>query len=60
MKPINGIVYERYPNGKVKREEHFKEGKPHGLHYAWYEDGQMGFQCQYSNGFKDGLEKSFY
>jgi len=38
----------RYPDGKPKRFESYKDGNPGGVWYEWYEDGQVKEKIDYT------------
>jgi antitoxin component YwqK of YwqJK toxin-antitoxin module len=51
---LSGKAYTRYPNGKVKTEAFYKDGKFHGDHLEYYENGSLFKHTQYKSGLKDG------
>jgi len=60
MKPVTGVVRDRYEDGQLKFEYNYKDGKKDGLHRGWYEDGQLKFEDNYKDGKKDGLCRVWY
>ena len=40
-KLYSGIGFEVYPNGNLKYESNFKDGRYHGLQKGWHENGQL-------------------
>ena len=38
---FTGIAYHLYPNGQLKIEDNYKDGKRDGLQKEWYENGQL-------------------
>ena len=51
----SGKAYKRHPNGKVKSEAFYKDGKFHGDYYEYFENGRRSKFIQYKNGLKDGI-----
>lgn len=40
-KPINGILYELYPNGTLRNYAYYKDGMPNGERVNFYENGKI-------------------
>jgi antitoxin component YwqK of YwqJK toxin-antitoxin module len=59
MRPITGIIFKKYPNGKLKFEHEFKDGKKNGIAKDWYENGQLLGEMLFKNGNEEGLFKLF-
>ena len=51
-----------YENGQKQSEEHYKNGKGHGIstESEWYENGQLESRSQYKNGKEEGLATEWY
>ncbi len=56
----NGIHKEYYPNGKVKSEANYKNGKVEGILKEYYESGRLAFIQTVRNGKIRGLVKAYY
>ena len=54
--PTDGTRVEYYENGQKEYEEHYKNGKQHGLETYWYQNGQKLLEVHWKDGEKDGLE----
>ena len=54
---FNGIGYDVYTNGQLKKEIIFKDGKIDGLRESWDKNGQLKYEGNYIDGKKDGLHK---
>ena len=59
---FSGSVYgqeevkkEYWDNGKLKWEEHYKDGKKDGVATFWYKNGQVETESHYKDGKEDGL-----
>ena len=48
---------ERYPNGKLKLLENYKNGMQHGLSSYYYENGIKSKEGNYENGKENGVWK---
>ena len=53
--PYTGKVYSLYPNGKMKSQRNYKDGKLDGLIFAWHENGQKFWEENYKDGEPEGL-----
>src|SRR5687767_9288585 len=53
MKKLRHVEF--YPNGKMRIDQQFKDGKEHGRSAQWYENGQMKFLEFYKSGEKDSV-----
>lgn len=47
---LDGTVIINYPDGKMKRELHFKKGVRDGIERSWYDNGQLFTQVTYQAG----------
>ena len=61
---FSGSVYgekevkkEYWDNGKLKWEEHYKDGKKEGVATFWYKNGQVETESHYKDGKLNGLSK---
>jgi len=57
---FNGVGYDVFSNGQLRKERNYKEGKRDGLSKWWYENGQLRFEGNYKNGQSDGIRKDWY
>jgi len=48
--PVAGIVYRRYENGQLWREQNYKDGELHGLYRGWHENGQLKVEGNWKDG----------
>ena len=53
--PFTGKAVDYWPDGHMKTEISYKEGKRHGPKTHWYENGQKLSEINYMNGKHDGL-----
>ena len=53
--PYTGKVYSLYPNGKMKSQRNYKDGKLDGLIFAWHENGQKFWEENFKDGEPEGL-----
>ena len=60
MKPVTGIVKDKYENGQLKLERTHKDGYLDGLSRTWYENGQLYVEINYKDGKKDGVGRNWY
>ncbi|MFN5628954.1 MAG: toxin-antitoxin system YwqK family antitoxin, partial [Bacteroidota bacterium] len=51
---------ERYPNGKLKLLENYKNGMQHGLSTYYHENGIKSKEGNYENGKEIGIWKLWY
>ena len=63
----NGLIYKQFSNlpftGEVsgkKDKGFFKNGKPFGEWFTYYDNGQLLMKYHYKDGKKDGLWETFY
>ena len=49
-KPLNGVVYEKWLNGWMWWETHYKNGMKNGLNREWYKSGQLFKEERYKDG----------
>jgi len=54
------IVELFYPDGKLKSQSRYKNGKKNGEEKEWYDNGMLKLQTYYKNGKKNGEEKEWY
>ena len=52
--------YEYYPNGQVKEEPSYENGKKHGDWVRYFQDGTVRGTSAYKDGMKDGLWIDYY
>ncbi|MBP9855365.1 MAG: toxin-antitoxin system YwqK family antitoxin [Candidatus Omnitrophica bacterium] len=57
---LNGIKKDYYPNGKLKLEAEYKDGKQNGILREYYENGQLAFIQTIRNGKVSGMVKAYY
>jgi antitoxin component YwqK of YwqJK toxin-antitoxin module len=53
-------VVHKYPNGKVKGELIYKNGKLNGISTLFHENGSIKSRENYKDGVLDGLAKYYY
>ena len=58
--PIEGILYERYANGKLNYYSFYSNGIPNGQEVTFYENGKIKSSCIMDNGTIDGEYIEFY
>ena len=58
-KPFTGVCKSYYPNGNIKMERHYVEGKYHGDVIDYYNNGQIKSISQYKNHFINGFVKTY-
>jgi hypothetical protein len=51
---------EYYPNGKLKFERNYINGKQEGITKVYFESGKLEAERNYKNGKLEGLEKEYY
>ena len=49
-----------YPNGKLKAELNYSNGKKYGISKEYYKGGNLKNEANYIDGKKDGISKEFY
>ncbi len=49
-----------HPNGKIKRQEYYKEGKEEGEFKWWWNNGQLHVQYYYKEGEREGEFKEWW
>jgi len=61
-KPITGILKMYHPNGNLKRECSYKDGKIDGICKRYYENGNLQSESVWKDGTlaQDGIKKSYY
>ena len=52
---FDSFEYEYYPNGQVKEEPSYENGRKHGDWVRYFQDGTVRGLSVYKEGFKDGL-----
>ncbi len=60
MKPVTGVVRDRYEDGQLKLELNYKDGKAQGIQRGWYEDGQLCYETNYKDGKDEGLQRGWH
>ena len=50
----NGVYRAYYPNGQLKIEGNYKDGKEDGFWTVWYENGKKKAEGNYKNGDQVG------
>ena len=58
-KPFTGLCEEFHPNGDLKLEKNFVEGKVHGKMISYHENGQVWEEQEFDTNFQVG-EKIIY
>jgi len=58
-KPINGMVIEYYPSGKVLREITMRNGRENGIEKEYYENGNLHVETNVVDGQATGLSKLY-
>lgn len=58
--PYSGIAYERYPNLRLSRVIHYRDGHKHGLFYVWYPDGTPQLSASYRRNRLNGRFVGWY
>ncbi len=58
--PYSGIVFEKYENGKMGSEVHYKNGILDGLLTVWFENGNIAKEWNYSKGNPEGTYAEWY
>ncbi len=61
---INSTAYaevrkQYYPNGQLKSEENYEDGKLEGIGKAYYESGQLRVEANYKDGKLEGADKEY-
>jgi antitoxin component YwqK of YwqJK toxin-antitoxin module len=49
-----------HPNGQLRSEYLYVDGKRHGIMKWWYQDGQLESEHPYVDGKLHGMEKSWW
>lgn len=52
------IQREYYPDGKVRLEASYRDGKRDGIYKEYYRNGNLKSEFSYRNGIKDGMQKN--
>ena len=58
--PVEGILYEYYPNGALNYYCYYKNGISHGVSVRFYESGHLKSYCIMDMGTIDGDDIEFY
>jgi antitoxin component YwqK of YwqJK toxin-antitoxin module len=53
-KGFTGIARQKYPDGKVRSEFPFKNGRFHGTVKEWYQNGKRLSETEFKNGERSG------
>lgn len=59
-KPFTGDAVTFYPNGKMAKREHFKQGLRDGFLTQWFENGTLAFDSRYVAGVLEGTTLSWW
>jgi hypothetical protein len=59
-KKKNGVVKSYYPDGAIKSEITFKDGKQHGKAKQYYNDGTLAREIDYANNIIHGWAKRYW
>jgi antitoxin component YwqK of YwqJK toxin-antitoxin module/Flp pilus assembly protein TadD len=57
---FNGVGFNVYSNGQLKKETNYEDGKEDGLQKGWHKNGQLKFEANYKDGEKGGLQKGWH
>jgi len=57
---LDGVQRAFYPDGKLKYEIGYRNGRKDGMEKIFYSDGKLRSETSYRDGRKDGMEKIFY
>lgn len=60
MKPVTGIVYNKYRGSKVQYECSYLNGKKHGKEQMWFNNGNLSFLNNYVLGEYSGISEQYY
>ena len=58
-KLFSGVGFDVYPNGQLKFEYNFKNGKANGPQKIWFESGQLYREFNTKDGEMDGLSSEY-
>lgn len=58
--PLDGILYEMYPNGSINYYCYYSNGVPHGERVRYYESGKIKNFCIMNKGTIDGEYTELY
>ena len=58
--PYTGKVYSLHPNGKMKSQTNYKDGKEDGLFFSWHINGKKYREGNLKDGKKDGLVMTWH
>jgi len=58
--PITGRIIEHYPNGQLRMEGFYIDGKKDGTFKWWYESGQLGLLESFVAHQKDGVSQLWH
>ena len=58
--PVSGIVYTNWPNGKLKSEIEWRNGKISGVIKSWYESGSIEAIGMFKDNKMEGALLRFY
>lgn len=58
--PVDGILYEKYPNGNLCYYAFYHNGIPHGQRGRYYESGNIESSCVMDTGTIDGDYTEWY
>jgi len=57
---FTGVLKTTYPNGALRAEIHFKEGKRHGPFKMVYPDGKLHVEQEWQDNRQEGQHREFY
>ena len=58
--PLNGKIYDTWPNGEYRTIINYKKGYADGLATYFNEDGKLMERVYYKTGIKNGMDKIYY
>lgn len=57
---VSGKVVEKYPDGNIKGEYNYKNGKMDGMQKEFFEDGKLAAEYNMTMGVRNGVGKEYY
>jgi antitoxin component YwqK of YwqJK toxin-antitoxin module len=58
--PFTGETVERFPGGRVRLLERYRDGLKEGTQTAWYSDGSKAAEWHYREGLREGLQEGWH
>lgn len=58
--PYTGIAREKHKNGRLAKEETYRDGKKHGLDKRWRRDGSLSETRTFSEGISHGMYRCWH